>query len=73
MINRGEKRLYEWQFGLSGHFFKNLFDAIANADLRNLEKLEKGFPEEVEAYRKFISEEGYWQNLVKKIKGGIGF
>lgn len=62
-MNIGERRLYEWQKGRSGSFFTSLFRTIALADPENTKRLEKGFPLEVRAYRKYISEPGYWEKL----------
>lgn len=46
----GEKLLIEWQFGMSGDFYKALWQAIGRADGSNLMKLGMGFPAEVRAY-----------------------
>lgn len=47
----GYDRYLEFMFRQSGKFFNNLFEAITYADTENTEKLKKGFPEEVDAYR----------------------
>ena len=46
----GYDRYLEFQFGMTGNFFKLLFNVIAIADEINIEKLRLGFPEEVDAY-----------------------
>lgn len=52
-----------------GGFRMALWNAIAKADLANQRKLAGVFPEEVEVYRRFATEEGYFdllQSLAKK-------
>jgi hypothetical protein len=46
----GFDRFLEWQYQFTGDFYTHLFRAIAQADDQNLERLAKGFPEEVEAH-----------------------
>ena len=53
--------------GTSGSFMTNLFKTIMSADMGNQIKLSLGFPNEVEVVRRYQLEEGYWQNLQKKI------
>lgn len=65
----GELNLYKWQMGYSGSFFRNLFTTMTSADSQNLTRLGKAFPEEVEAYRRYGNEAGYWEDLQKRIKG----
>ena len=48
--SHGEKAVIMWQFGLSSHFKKALFDCIVRADDKNLEKLRLGFPAEVHGF-----------------------
>ena len=50
-MGNGYDRYLDKQFGMGGGFFRLLFDTIAKADGDNLAKLEKGFPEEVDAYK----------------------
>jgi hypothetical protein len=52
-LTHGERKLLEWQFHCSGHFYRALWEAICHADEENLSLLEKGFPSEVQAYRDF--------------------
>lgn len=61
--NSGEVKLCEFQLGMTGSFFKSLFNAMFIADSQNLNKLAKAFPEEAEAVKRFMSEPGYWENL----------
>ena len=63
-MNKGEQRLVDFQFGYSGGFFRLLFQTIGKADDSNRALLGKGFPEEVEAYNRFKTENGYWPKLV---------
>lgn len=65
-INKGESNLLEWQYNTGGGFNDALFHAIATADGGNQSLIAKGFPQEVEAYKRFSGESGYFQNLVKK-------
>lgn len=44
------RNLEEWQRGLD-HFTAKLFSLMAKADIRNMERLRKGFPNEVQAYQ----------------------
>lgn len=54
--------------GTSGSFMTNLFKTIMSADIQNQFKLSLGFPNEVEVVRRYKNEDGYWQQLQKKIK-----
>ena len=53
--------------GTSGSFMTNLFKTIMSADMSNQSKLSMGFPNEVEVVRRYQLEDGYWQNLQKKL------
>jgi hypothetical protein len=53
--------------GTSGSFMTNLFKTIMSADIQNQFKLSLGFPNEVEVVRKYKNEDGYWQQLQKKL------
>lgn len=55
-MKSGYDRYLDYQYRMSGNFFKALFDAIKQADIDNLPKIEKGFPEEVDGYRLWIRE-----------------
>lgn len=63
-MNKGEQRLVEFQFGYASGFTTLLFKTIGKADDSNRALLGKGFPEEVEAYNRFKTENGYWPNLI---------
>ena len=51
----GEKTIIEWRFDMidPGSFKGRLMSTISHADLWNLNKLKKGFPELVDAYMHF--------------------
>lgn len=65
-MNKGEERLCDFLYKKSGSFFKNLFTAIFKADSYNFAKLYKSFPEEIEAVRRYKTEENYWKTLERK-------
>ena len=46
-----EEIIIKWQHDYYGGFMKLLFDAIAHADDENLNRIARGFPEEVKAVR----------------------
>ena len=62
-LNPGELFIFEWQYRRLGHFKTALINAIKTADLPNRNKLEKGFPNEVAAYRAYVSESGWWERV----------
>ena len=66
MINNGELHLLDWYTGRAGGFIDSLFEAICRADKSNLLNLATGFPEEVEAFRKFRHQPGYLEELEKR-------
>ena len=67
MITIAERRLYDWQYDLSGSFFKGLFDCISRADSKNLVKLSLGYPEEVKAVINYKNKEGYWKDVKRRM------
>lgn len=66
-LTKGERFIIDWQYHMAGDFMTALVEAIARADMKNLEKLAEGFPEEVEAYINFSQIDGWWQALQKKV------
>lgn len=51
-LKEAVKHLYNWkQYGKNDNFHNLLYSLIAKSDSYNLLKFEKGFPEEVKAYR----------------------
>lgn len=49
-FTEGEKLYLKFQRNEIGDFYRCLFETIARADVQNLNRLAKGFPEEVAAY-----------------------
>lgn len=47
----GYDKYLEYQYRQTGDFYTLLFQAIQQADGKNLDRLAKGFPTEVEAYK----------------------
>lgn len=70
MVTQAELDLYLWQETSNDNFTSKLYTLIAKADNANRAKLALGFPEEVEAMTRFQKEEGYWEDLKKRIKKG---
>lgn len=64
-LGKADESLYIWQYGGDG-FMSQLFKAMSKADEVNLNKIAKGFPEEVTAYRRYIGEAGYWDMVKRK-------
>lgn len=69
-MKNGYDRYLDYQFRRSGGFFKALFDAIKLADVNNLPKVAKGFPEEADAFRVWTREGAYAFAL--KVTPGYG-
>jgi hypothetical protein len=66
--NEGERSLYKWQCGALGSFERHIWTAISVADSGNLDALERAFPEHVKAYRRYVWESGYWEQLRARIE-----
>ena len=66
-LDHYEAFIYLWQYRHLGGFYQSLAEAIARADTGNLERLAKGYPIEVEGYRRFANEPGWWSNVQRKI------
>lgn len=66
-ITEGERSLYRWQYKIAGGFERSLWDAITAADSTNLAAIAQGFPSHVEAYRRYTSERGYFDELCKRM------
>jgi len=62
-MNNGEKKLCEWQAGMTGDFYTMLINAAMRADTGNAAKLTAGFPELMEAINSYKNESGYYQKL----------
>ena len=65
-LTEGEEFIVKWQYHLLGDFKTALVTAIALADRGNLEKLRKGFQDEVEGYLNYSRKEGWWQAVQEK-------
>ena len=59
---------YAWQYGMLGDFHTSLMQTISKADTPNLYKLSLGFPADVNAYILYATKEGWWQDVVKRMK-----
>ena len=68
-VSYGEAELIKWQYRMQGGFKSTLWDAISKADTGNQQLLAKGFPDEVEAYRRFSGESGYWEDVL--LRAGV--
>lgn len=62
----GETFILHWQFRMLGGFKTKLAEAIAKADEGNLARLRLGFPDEVDAFKSFSREPGWWEQLQEK-------
>lgn len=58
-----EAAVVEWQFRYTGDFKSAVWNAIKLADEGNLKLLAKSFPVEVEGYKRYTREEGWWQKV----------
>lgn len=67
-LDQGEIDLYFWQYKKLGRFKEHLFKTISKADTVNLNKLKKGFPEQVDAYRNYSNTNGYWEYVKLKME-----
>jgi hypothetical protein len=71
-MSDAERRLCDWQYHRSGHFFTALFELMTKADGKNLARLSIGFPEEGQAFHLFRNDESYWPALKAEYTGGKG-
>jgi len=72
-LTEGEVELYRWQHNNIGSGFKTaLWDAIHRADTYNQNALAKGFPEQIEAYRRFAHEREYWEDVQRRYRDRYG-
>ena len=62
-----EMIIVEWQYRMMGGFRTKLMEAINHADEVNLEKLSYGFPDEVNAFRMFAYQPGWWERAQRKL------
>jgi len=59
---------YAWQYGMLGSFHESLMQTIAKADTFNIIRLARSFPAEVKAYTLYTTKEGWWTDVVKRMK-----
>ena len=62
----GERFIIEWQYRMAGDFMTALANAIMLADTKNILRLYKAFPDEVEAYINYSQKDGWWEKLQEK-------
>lgn len=62
-----ETAAVKWQYEMYGDFYMALFKAIMRADEVNRQKLSIAFPIEVEAYRRYTNESGWWEKVHAKV------
>lgn len=67
-MEKAELEFVYFMRGTSGSFKSNLFQTIFSADMENQLKLSLGFPNEVEIVRRYQNEDGYWQELQKRLE-----
>ena len=66
-MEHAELEFYFFMRGTSGSFMTNLFKTIMSSDISNQMKLSLSFPNEVEVVKRYQTEDGYWQELQKKL------
>ena len=62
----GEKFIVGWQYNMLGDFNTALIEIIQRADIINLFRLNKGFPDEVAAYQCFREIGNWWPEVQRK-------
>ena len=70
-LNAEEQAVMEWQYGILGGFKSTLWEAITRADSQNLEALGKGFPDEVNGYKKFAHVSGWFESVRHRAFEGV--
>lgn len=63
MIRRGDQHLCEWRYGMSSHFYSVLFAAMVAASETEINQIALGFPEEVDAYKRYQTQKGFWNQI----------
>jgi len=66
-FNSHEQAVIKWQYNLNGSFYTALWKAISMADDKNLDKLSAGFPIEVEGYRLYTRQHGWWESVQDRL------
>lgn len=67
-----EEIICKWQHRMMGDFRTALMKTIALADESNLQRLSLSFPDEVEAFRLYSHQNGWWQSVQKKLGPSYG-
>jgi len=65
-LTEEEQFVVKWQYQMLGDFKTALVRAITKADEYNMQRLALGFPVEVQAYKRFTQEGGWWETVAKK-------
>ncbi len=65
-LTASERFIVEWQYHMLGGFRIALVHAIAKADDGNLERLRKGFPDEVDGFVSYSRVSHWWPNVQEK-------
>lgn len=65
-LTEDEEFIVKWQYRMLGDFKKALIEAIKFADESNLERLKKGFPEEVQGFINYTQVSGWWQEVQRR-------
>ncbi len=68
-LTPAERFIWRWRRGKMSDFRRALIHVIQRADVQNLEKLRKGFPDEVEGYVSYRLIPGWWDDLEAKMDG----
>lgn len=64
-LTPAECELVDWQYSqISSDFKRPLWEAIMHADRSNQLQLSYSFPKEVQAYLRFSTEPGYWEDVL---------
>jgi hypothetical protein len=66
-LSKGEKHIIDWQIGIASGWRMALQELISLSDLDNLAKLELAFPDEVQAFKKYRNEIGWWAELANRV------
>lgn len=63
MISDGERRLCEWRYGMTPRFYCGLFAMMVVATETEIDLLSRGFPSEVDAFRRMQTQTDYWPRI----------
>lgn len=70
-LNKGERFVVEWQYGMLGGFMNELAELMCRAKPPNLELLGLGFPDEANAIMRYKNEVGFWEEIKKKAANDV--